>query len=135
MIGGPINQVAAAAVATSESLGVSSYTDLTTPGPAVTIVVPASGIVKVSLSVTSSGSATNTQQRMSVALSGGNTVAASDNYACTDYTGIINNLTTKSIVFGITGLAAGSTTFTCKYSSTTGTSTFQNRWIVVEGLP
>ena len=40
-----------------------------------------------------------------------------------------------SATFYVTGLTAGSTTFTAKYDVTTGTGTFVNRTIIVVPLP
>lgn len=117
----------AAAVATSQTTTSTSYTDLSTAGPEVTATIGASGIALVIISGALSNSGAN-YTNMSFAVSGANTQAASDAYSHNNKsTDIIN----KANVFLLTGLNAGSTTFTAKYSVLAGTGTFSNRRIAV----
>jgi hypothetical protein len=120
------------AVATSASTSSATYTTVLTPaspGPAVTVTVPASG--KVLVAVTSGMQATNgsTSMFMSFALSGANTQAASDSRALIL---LGNNLQQSTASFVVSGLTPGSTTFTAQYKvSGSGTATFSNRSMFV----
>ena len=129
-------------VATSETTTSATYADLTTPGPAATFVVPASGKVKVTVSATMSGNvATNATPFMAFALTGGNTRAANDAEALV--APALNPASGGGKVGAsrtsiLTGLTAGSTVFTAKYKQPIGggnTATFQDRSILVEALP
>lgn len=118
---------ATAVVATSQTTTSSSYTDLATVGPAVTVTIGANGIALVSVSVRASTSTTG-GAFMSYAVTGATTTAASTPLSV----GTASTTAVRGgIAFLITGLAAGSTTFTAKYSVTTGTGTFEDRRIAV----
>jgi hypothetical protein len=120
-----------ATVATDQSTTSSSYTDLATSGPAVTLTTGTKVLVIVSAyeyQSTSGG-----QARMSYAVSGATTIAALDSTALTlrriDDTNI-----RASAVSRIT-VTAGSNTFTAKYRTTgTGTANFLDREICVIDL-
>ncbi len=131
---GPLPTAATASVVTQQATTSTSYTDLTTVGPAVTVVVPASGMVEVTIDVSATGSANNLYQYVSVALSGANTAAASDSYAAMT-PGSLNTAQINS-TFLLTGLTPGSTTFTLKYKSAfAGTATFDTRKLTVKTFP
>jgi len=108
-----------AAVATEQSTTSTSYVDLATSGPAVTLVTGTKALVMWS-SFSYLGTTTNEYARTSIAVSGATTVAASDSYWTTPY--IVNGgtrpFTTNAYVF--TGLTAGSNTFTMKYKTDVG---------------
>jgi len=122
-----------------------SYTDLATPGPAVTLDVGASGRVLMILSA-KGGWSVNTSNaasgaRMSAELSGANTLAASTTWAAWIYNQYITTTTsvtdasiTSAYVFE--GLTPGATTFTAKYRSDNAAITvdFNRRTIVVIAL-
>ena len=112
-----------AAVATNETTASAAYTDLATGGPAVTVTVGASGIVIVGFNnqVTSTANGWS-----SVAVSGATTTAASDVWGF--FPGV-NAGPQGGRTHVFTGLASGSTTFTMKYRSTSGTTGFANREI------
>lgn len=119
-----------AEVATAQSTSTTSFTDLSTAGPSVTMTPPASGKVKVHIhaGISNTGTAIST---MGFALSGGNTLAAADARAiCNDGTTIRRMGST----FLVSGLAAASTTFTAKYKTSAGANPawFQERQIIVE---
>lgn len=119
-----------AEVTTLESTSSTTYTDLTTAGPAVTMTPPASGKVKVHLYANLYHTGGSDTAYMAVALSGGNTAAAANAQA-------ISNAGTlprrQGATFLFTGLAAASTTFTAKYRAGVGASAqFQDRQIIVE---
>jgi hypothetical protein len=124
----------AASVATAETTTSPTYTDLATTGPAVTATISATtpGSGRALVSVTSGTQATNgsTSMFMSFAVSGATTMAATDTRALVL---LGNNLQQASASFVVTGLNAGSTTFTAKYKvSGSGTATFSNRsiWVI-----
>lgn len=114
-----------AAVATSQTTTSTSYTDLTTSGPAVTIATGTSALITLSSYITPSN-----QSWVSVAVSGATTTAASDTNGMGTY---VSSHVTRT--FKMTGLTAGSNTFTMKYKSGGGTSTFLSRDITVVALP
>lgn len=124
----------AATVATSQTTTSTSYTDLATSGPAVTVTIGANGLALVIVSCNASNStAGNSNTDMSFALSGANTASAPPvaggelKYAST--AAGLGGTYSFSII--LTGLTAGSTTFTAKYAVSGGTGTFVNRWISV----
>ena len=114
-------------IATTETTTSTSYTDLATVH-SVTVTVGANGLLLVNWGALLSTSATSNAARMSVDLSGANTLAASD-----DYVAYGRTTNSSSEVFGsnrqelFTGLTPGSTTITAKYRTTGGTATFQLR--------
>jgi hypothetical protein len=114
-----------ATVATSQTTTSTSYTDLTTTGPAVTLTTGTRVLVTLSSIIFNTGV---NNSWMAVAVSGATTLAADDARAIvvTGTTGL-----SASRTFELTGLTAGSNTFTAKYKVTGGTGTFQNRDIVV----
>ena len=112
-LGGNVNSVA-----TAESTTSTTYTDLATVGPAVTITVPSTGVVLVSMSAAMNIPSAEQAARAGVALTGANTVAVDDGLALDSQT----IYSSASRTFLITGLTAGSTTFTMKYSTTSSGS-------------
>lgn len=118
------------AVQTLETTTATAYGNLTTSGPAVTVTTGANAIVAVGF--LGSNSVAGDGSLMSFAISGATTAAASNNNAAQS-----NNTQNTSVccVSGVSGLTAGSNTFTAKYDVTAGTGTFARRWIVVIPLP
>lgn len=108
-----------ASVLTGELTASSTYTDLATVGPSVTVTVTATGLLLVGWAV----QAGNPSSFVSVALSGVNTADATDDY-CLGAVALIGGTTHL-----FTGLTAGDTTVTCKYRSGTGTVGFQRRHV------
>ena len=106
----------------------SSFTDLTTAGPAVTVTTGTKALVVLTCQI-STESADRTAN-MSFAVSGATTIAASTTSSnrvnCVGSRIIIN----FSSVTPVT-LTAGSNTFTAKYSSNGSTVEFGNRKIIV----
>lgn len=118
-----------AAVDTQQTTTSTSYTDLSTVGPAVTVVTGTSALVTVCAQIKNSGADVS---YMGVAVSGASTVAAGDTRAAE----VVGTSThTPSMTFKMTGLTAGSNTFTAKYRVVSGTGTFANRNITVQALP
>lgn len=129
----PVNAIASATVATSQTNTSTSYADLATVGPAVTLTTGTEVIVTLSCNAFRA-SGTGSTSFCGVAVSGATTLAASDANAA--YMTVTTANTNQQIArrFKITGLTAGSNTFTMKYKNESGTHTYLNRDITVEAL-
>lgn len=120
-----------AMVTSAEATTSTSFTDLTTAGPAVTLDVPASGEVQVALAAEMSNSAGATSFA-SFAVTGASSQSPSDD----DSIGSNSTLRhTSSRLILLTGLTPGSTTFTMKYRVTGGNGTWVRRSINVQTVP
>lgn len=121
-------------VNTAQTTASTTYTDLATVGPTVTTDTGTSALVFLSTAAYNTLGAGNTAS-MSFAVSGASTIAASDNYrgATTFWAG--NASVTLSTCVKITGLTAGSNTFTAKYKVDGSTIAYLNRTMVVIPLP
>lgn len=117
-------------VSTNQTTTSTSYTDLATVGPAVTVTTGTKALVLFS----SGGynATTGAVLSASVAVSGATTLAASDDWALSrkQVSGGTDTLTFGQSVL-LTGLTAGSNTFTMKYSVSGGTGNFNLRRINV----
>lgn len=121
-----------AVVATSETTASTSYVDLATPGPAVSVLTGTRALVTISAATTNSGVATNL---MAVAVSGATTVAAADGNGMQVAIPSAGYVFPLVRTFAIGGLTPGLNTFTLKYETTATTATFLIRDITVVGLP
>jgi hypothetical protein len=127
----------ASSVATSESTTSSTYVDLATVGPTVTMTTGTSVVCHMFANVaatTGLGGAA-----ISVAVSGATTVAASDSpgangggWATVSAAANINYSMAGAVIF--TGLTPGVNTFTLKYRVNAITGAFRNRRLVVQRL-
>jgi hypothetical protein len=123
-----------ATVATSQTTTSTSYTDLTTAGPAVTLTTGTKALVIVTANIKMQTSGETAF--MSYAVSGATTIAASDTVALAK----MQNTSTQDDLIrasaaSVATLTAGSNVFTSKYrSSAANTSTFLNRSIFVINL-
>jgi|SRR5215469_13767862 len=123
---GTLVAVTFAEVLTDQATSSTSYTDLATAGPSVTVTVGGSG--KVLVGFNSQFDLAGAGSLVSVVLSGANTVAASDNWSL--YDGGVTNGEAKGRTYVFTGLTAGSTTFKMQYKSPgAGSAGFQRRSI------
>lgn len=123
-------QITSATVTTSQTTTSTSYTDLATSGPAVTVTTGTLAMVMISCQM--SNSTTSQTCRASFAVSVGTTTAAADEW-CLMQEGAAND----DIRHGITNLqtvTGGSNTFTMKYRVGANTGTFDDREIVVMAL-
>lgn len=118
-------------ITTGEIRSNTSYGALTT-AQAVTATIGANGLALVSISCGFSASNGAEVTYFSYAVSGANTIAVSDG------TGVIARAYGSTGVIGsfgktvlLTGLTAGSTTFTVQVRNTVGTTTYSNRNISV----
>lgn len=117
-----------AEVATAETTASTSYTDLATGGPEVTLGVGPSGRVLVVLSCIAGNATAGSRGHMGFAISGANTLAASDGFSIRSPTASDVGAGTSVLV---TDLNAGTSTFTAKYRATADTASFSNRRLQV----
>lgn len=123
--------MAGAMVQTAETQAASAaYGDLATVGPAVTLTTGTS--VFVALTCGMLKSSISNFAYMSFAVSGATTRAANDNDAAVMGSAVANIGATVATNVVVTGLTAGSNTFTAKYHNDGGTTwTFNRRSLVV----
>ncbi|HET7736441.1 MAG TPA: hypothetical protein VFK52_10725 [Nocardioidaceae bacterium] len=123
-----------AVVAIGEATTSTSYADLTTSGPAVTVTVGSSGRVLVTLGAASWHDTSGNFTAMSVALSGANTAAANDTNIHAVVAASTSSGGDTSSTIMLTGLTPGSTTFTAKYRVASGTGNWSRRRLTVVPL-
>ena len=124
---------ASATVATYQATTSTSYTDLATAGPAVTITTGTKALVILTARITM-GTAGETGF-FGFVVSGSTTIAVTDDTAARFQTDYPNGYAGAqfSCVNRVT-LTAGSNTFTMKYKTSGGTANFSNRQIIVIDL-
>ena len=115
-------------IATSQISTATTYGDLATSGPAVTVTTGTQAIVCVTVSL--NNSTVGASSRADFAVSGATTRAAVDNTALIHEVANANQGFRATAVTLIT-LTAGSNTFTVKYRTSGGTGTFNDRSILV----
>lgn len=126
-----VTAIDSASIDTNQTTTSTSYVDLTTAGPSVTLTTGTSAIVFISAVQRNDGGAGN---YVSVAVSGATTLAASDGNALyTNQDGAQQRIG-GAVMKKLTGLTAGSNTFTLKYRVTANTGYFYNRSIAVIAL-
>jgi hypothetical protein len=120
-----------AIVATSESTTSTSYTSLTTAGPAVTVTTGTTAIVILTAQIWNTE--VNRAAYMGYTVSGASTVAADDARALIHTSATASAALRASQIFFQTGLTAGSNTFTAQYKKEggSGSANFRDRQIVV----
>lgn len=130
---GAVRSINADYISTSQATGSTSYTDLATVGPTVTLITGTDAIIDFGCLYFDDGNLGN-DGIMSVAVSGATTIAASDTWYAFGSQGV--NIEPTSNGYKFTNLNPGSNTFTAKYKKSGGTSTasFQNRWLIVVAL-
>lgn len=124
---------AEATVSAAETTSSSTYTDLATAGPAITMTTGTKALVIVSAAV-NNAKIQNGTYYMSYAVSGATTISAVDTTAVA--TGPDTNAGAILIASraSLVSLTAGSNTFTAKYRRTANTPTFADRTIFVMNL-
>lgn len=95
--------------------------------PSVTLTTGTSALIILSANITNSSG----YSIVSVAVSGATTVAASDDYSLASALTTEQSQTTTLV---LTGLTAGTNTFTINYRVTGGTGTIYRRSLVVQGI-
>jgi len=124
-----------ATVLTSQVTTSTSYTDLATAGPAVTVTIGANGLALVSIfTYVQLGVASGETIWAGFTVSGANTLAANDNMSLRFQPWTTNAFGQYGYSVLLTGLNAGSTTFTMKYRVTSNTGTYANRRLAVVPL-
>ena len=129
------NHLAAVAdfIAAIETTVSTSYVDLATPGPAVTVLTGTKAIVLIGAQIDNTSANVSL---MSVAVSGATTVAADDAHsALTELSVGDGVMFSHAITFGMGGvlpaLTPGTNTFTAKYRVVAGTGRWLRRHLVV----
>ena len=122
-----------ATVATEQTTTSTSYTDLSTAGPAVTITTGTKALVTIT-GYFYSGAGDYPFSFIGFVVSGASTVAVSDTHSLTNRSLSSTPIIQASAVYLLTGLTAGSNVFTLKYRVTSGTGNFKNRSIIVQDL-
>lgn len=118
-----------ARVNTNQSTTSTSYTDLATAGPSISV---ATGTIAIILYAADVANATaNSLTKCSVAVSGASTVAASDDWMLSFDGNAAANFSRGGMVHVFTGLTAGTNVFTMKYAVGSSTGNFQRREINV----
>jgi hypothetical protein len=127
-----ISAIDQALVTTNQTTTSTSYTDLATAGPTVTLTTGTSALCIWGARYDDDTNA-GADGYMSVAVSGASTVSASDSYAAYGFQGFGgSNQLPLSFSYKFTGLTAGSNTFTAKYKRSGGTAAgFSYRWLIV----
>lgn len=126
-----LSSASSATVTTAETTTSTTYTDLATSGPAVTLTTGTKAIVIVTVEMAPSTAASGREARVSFAISGATTQAATDGNCLHIRGGGTTDEGRASSVNFVSGLTAGSNTFTTKYRVNAGTGTFQRRTITV----
>lgn len=124
--------ISEANVATSQTTASTSYTDLATVGPSITVTTGTRALVFWSANM--SNASANIGSNMSVAVSSATTIAANNTWRC-----CINGYTAangaRAGSFYLFTLTAGSNIFTAKYrSDTAAVATFSDRQLMVMPL-
>lgn len=118
-------------ITTAQTTGSTSYTNLATTGPAVTITTGTQALVLVSSRLTTDTSGQSAYAMYAV--SGATTIAADDTGSLEGQNSAGNNVRATS-AYVESSLNAGSNTFTVQYRVSGGTGTFSRRRLVVMGM-
>ncbi|MFN3007390.1 hypothetical protein ACK12G_29335 [Mycolicibacterium wolinskyi] len=124
---GTTSRITSDTINVAEARSTTTYGDLLTPGPSVTLNVPESGEVLIDLSANVGD--TGATGRMGFRVSGANTMAPSDDNS------VFSKGYTTSRRFHLTGLNPGTTTFKVEYRAVSATPSFTNRTIIVDPKP
>jgi hypothetical protein len=124
---------ATADVTTNQNTTSSTFTDLTTPGPAVSLVLASGQKAEITVNARATHSVGSTSSAIgSFAVSGAATIAAADVDGF-ETNALTTSMQSRSTIF--TAAATGTFTFTMKYRSvTSGTASFFNRRIIAKAL-
>lgn len=134
---GGVSAAAGAYVATGQTTTSTSFTDLATAGPSVTLTTSTTVIVAVTSLQSNTSANANANQGNDYhgfAVSGASTVGAADGYSARGPQIHSTHTYGRTGVFYVSGLTAGSNTFTSKYRVQDGTGTFSERHIAVWAL-
>ncbi len=118
-------------VLTTQSTTSTSYVDLATAGPSVTLVTGTTALVSFNSYI---GLGAGEAGYISLAVSGATTLAASNNYQAEAFTASTAAEITVGKTFIFSGLTAGTNTFKLQYRVGSGTVEFIRRELVVQGI-
>lgn len=118
-----------ATITAAEGTSSTSYTNLETVGPAVTVTTGPRVLIIISAAISSS--VVNTQNFMGYEISGTTSQAATDTLSLSTDGIAADKTNRRCTILMEETLNPGVNTFTCKYKVTAGTGTFQNRFIGV----
>lgn len=117
-------------ITTSQTTTSTSYTNLATIGPEVTVTTGTSAVVLITASV-SSGTA-GQGGIVGYQVTGASTVAESSQRSLRTVSASAGHRFRASMVHFEVGLSSGSNTFTCRYCTTgSGTATFDDRQLLI----
>ncbi len=121
-----IGGVATAAVLTSETTASTSYTDLATAGPSVTVTTGIAALVTITAEISNTGQVSN---YVGYEVSGATTTAVSDErkLRVSGPATVVQQMSASYLAV----LTAGSNTFKLVYKTDGGTATFLRRSIIV----
>jgi hypothetical protein len=128
----PVVTSATSTVATSQTTTSTSFTDLSTVGPSVTLSTGTKALVIVSSQFANNGAGAFTYTDF--AISGATTRSATSDTALTFEQVSDTNRDLGASRANLVTVTAGSNTFTAKYRVTASTGTFLNRSIIVIDL-
>jgi hypothetical protein len=131
--GGAVTAIASATVATDQTTSSTTYADLATTGPAVTLTTGTDVIVTIDANIYRTAAASGAGH-VAVAVSGATTIAAADANSVQIGIPAAGANIPCARTFKLTGLTAGSNTFTLKYKCSTGTFNFLDRDITVMAI-
>ena len=119
-------------ILTNQTTSSTSFTDLATAGPSVTLVTGTTALVAFNTFMNLDPA--NEAAYISIAISGASTIAASNDIAAEFYVPSTTAQGTigKTLIIG--GLTAGTNTFKMQYRVNTGTVEFLRRELVVTGI-
>lgn len=132
--GSSIGNIAGATVNTYETTTSTSYTDLTTAGPSVTITTGTEVYMTISATSARNVSGSGNNGWIAVQVSGATTIAAMDDNSVTASGTGWGYGVPMSRRFKLTGLTPGSNTFTIKYRVNGSEFGFGSRDIIVETI-
>lgn len=127
-VGGSAPASASAQTLTNQTTTSTSYTGLAT-ATAVTLTTGTKAMIMFSAEIELTGTADRAY--MSYAVSGATTIAANDAFSINVKTAATQTIDAHSYCYIVTGLTAGSNTFTAQYKSSGATVYFNNRRINV----
>lgn len=116
-------------VTNAETTTSTSYTNLATVGPSVTVTSGAKILIGVNAEV--GNNTVNAGSLMSVDISGAHTAAATDTYCFGGTSSTANASDRGSMMVLLTSITPGSSTYTAKYRVSSGTGSFDDRRLTV----
>jgi hypothetical protein len=118
-----------ASISTNESTTSTSYVNLTTTGPSISVATGTIAIVLFACEI--ANNTANSLAKCSVQVSGASTVAVSDSWCLSMDGNAANNFSRGAMTHVFTGLTPGTNTFRMMYAVGSNTGSFKNREINV----